>query len=70
MKQVSIVAPTDSTVLLHGETGTGKEFARVESLQEAAYEAAAGYEPAPQELPQDDLSQSRIIGAIQHANNY
>ena len=24
LEQVSIVAPTDATVLLHGETGTGK----------------------------------------------
>ena len=33
LEQVAIVAPTDSTVLLHGETGTGKGVDRTRHSQ-------------------------------------
>jgi transcriptional regulator of aromatic amino acid metabolism len=33
LEQVAIVAPTDATVLLHGETGTGKALAVVDATE-------------------------------------
>jgi formate hydrogenlyase transcriptional activator len=41
LEQVALVAPTDSTVLIHGETGTGKEMiARAIHEQSARHEGA------------------------------
>jgi formate hydrogenlyase transcriptional activator len=52
LQQVAIVAPTDSTVLLHGETGTGKELIaraihNLSSRQDRAY-VRMNLEPSPE----------------------
>ena len=56
LEQVAIVAPTDSTVLLHGETGTGKGLIAL-SYRQAQLSARA--RPCSHELRGDSL---RTVG--------